>query len=561
MVLSGGSVDTSDGDNYLSAAERARRSLAKQDQVRADGLTPDWFLRNRALGALCIPPTGVRVAVIGAGYAGLMAAWYLTQCGIDVTVYEAANQIGGRVQTDRSFVKDHLVEAGAELIGENHPLWFRLAALFRLTLDPLTDYKHARIRFNGHDLTPAEQDSMDAEVATAQVALGRLAWNLSRTEPWLDPRARGWDAQSVTAGLARLTLPRPLSAHAQQWFTFTLGNDNCLPIDRQSFLGLLGSISAARMVADDPGRADDPGMRGYWLSTETHRCRGGNDLLGQRLAGGLRVSVQTNTFVRQVQVQPGLIPPVAVSVEREPSVVRPSRPTVARFDYAILTAPPTVWGVMRIEPEFAPASRTLTHGDAVKFVTRYPTQFWVGQQPPEDKPSAKWDEMGSLWEGTDNQGAGAAPPLTSAPEPPYALSVFSGGQYVCRERDYPAKMAALFPHGRPGPGLHPTLFCDWPTTPFIRTGYAVPAVGEASVVFAAQRQPHAGRLLFAGEQTSSGFFGYMEGALESGARAARDVVDAVAIPCPRVADAYVPGGSHDRGGGGHSGGVGATSDW
>ena len=492
--------------------------------------------------------------MIGAGYAGLMAAWYLTQCGVDVTVYEAADRIGGRVQTDRAFVAPHLVEAGAELIGENHPLWFRLAGLFRLVLDPLTEYEHARIRF-GRDLTPPEQDSMYAEVKTAQVAFGRLARTLSPTEPWLDPRARGWDRQSVAQGLAALTLPQPLSPHARQWFVFTLANDNCLPIERQSYLGLLGSISAARMGDDDEG------MRGYWLSTETHRCRGGNDLLGQRLAAGLRARVQTNTFVRRIQVQPQLVPPVAVTVERDPSLGQPARPTVSRFDQVILTTPPTVWGAMRIEPEFAPASRTLTHGPAVKFVTRYPTPFWIGQQPPEDKPSAKWDEMGSLWEGTDNQGAVVAPPNTSTPQPPYALSVFSGGQYVYQERDYSAKVAAMFPHGRPGPGQHPTLFCDWPNTPFIRTGYAVPAVDEASVVFAAQRQPHAGRLFFAGEQTSSGFFGYMEGALQSGARAARDVIDAVAIPCPRVASTYVPGGSRYRGDGGHSGGGRSIDDW
>ena len=56
MVLSGGSVHAGGGDDYLAAAERARRSLAKQVQVSEDGLTPDWFLRNRALGALCTPP-------------------------------------------------------------------------------------------------------------------------------------------------------------------------------------------------------------------------------------------------------------------------------------------------------------------------------------------------------------------------------------------------------------------------------------------------------------------------------------------------------------------------
>ncbi|HEX5924748.1 MAG TPA: FAD-dependent oxidoreductase, partial [Baekduia sp.] len=54
-------------------------------------------------------------------------------------------------------------------------------------------------------------------------------------------------------------------------------------------------------------------------------------------------------------------------------------------------------------------------------------------------------------------------------------------------------------------------------------------------IFPAQLRPHAQRLYFAGEQTSSGFFGYMEGALQSGARAARDIIGVAARSCPQPA--------------------------
>ena len=47
-------------------------------------------------------------------------------CGARVVVYEAQGRVGGRVSTDRQFISGKLVEAGAELIGENHPLWWRL---------------------------------------------------------------------------------------------------------------------------------------------------------------------------------------------------------------------------------------------------------------------------------------------------------------------------------------------------------------------------------------------------------------------------------------------------
>src|SRR5689334_14337336 len=42
-----------------------------------------------------------RVAVVGAGIAGLHCAYRLQQSGVDVTVYEAANRVGGRMFTAR----------------------------------------------------------------------------------------------------------------------------------------------------------------------------------------------------------------------------------------------------------------------------------------------------------------------------------------------------------------------------------------------------------------------------------------------------------------------------
>ena len=57
----------------------------------------------------------MRVLVIGAGIAGLSAAYHLKQAGIEATVLEARDRIGGRVWTSRDFA-DIPVEFGAELI-------------------------------------------------------------------------------------------------------------------------------------------------------------------------------------------------------------------------------------------------------------------------------------------------------------------------------------------------------------------------------------------------------------------------------------------------------------
>ena len=62
----------------------------------------------------------MKVLVIGAGVAGLSAAYHLKEAGIEATVLEARDRIGGRVWTDREFA-DIPVEFGAELIHGRSP--------------------------------------------------------------------------------------------------------------------------------------------------------------------------------------------------------------------------------------------------------------------------------------------------------------------------------------------------------------------------------------------------------------------------------------------------------
>src|SRR6478752_9675997 len=97
MSRSGGILSD---DGYLDPDERERRARQKERDLIERRLTPDWFTRRHDL---CMPPD-IRVAVIGGGFAGLAAAWYLKTCGISTTVFEAGSRLGGRVQTDRAFI-------------------------------------------------------------------------------------------------------------------------------------------------------------------------------------------------------------------------------------------------------------------------------------------------------------------------------------------------------------------------------------------------------------------------------------------------------------------------
>ncbi len=77
-----------------------------------------------------------RVIVVGAGLAGLSAAYELTQAGHDVTILEAQMRPGGRVLTLREPFSDGLyAEAGAARFPDTHDLTLKYVELFDLTLD------------------------------------------------------------------------------------------------------------------------------------------------------------------------------------------------------------------------------------------------------------------------------------------------------------------------------------------------------------------------------------------------------------------------------------------
>ena len=74
------------------------------------------------------------VTVIGAGLAGLSAAYDLQRAGWNVTVLEARERVGGRVYSVRSFSNGLVAEAGGEFIEDNHIRMLALAKQFDLKL-------------------------------------------------------------------------------------------------------------------------------------------------------------------------------------------------------------------------------------------------------------------------------------------------------------------------------------------------------------------------------------------------------------------------------------------
>jgi len=92
------------------------------------------------------------VLILGAGLAGLVAGYELTQLGHDVTILEARNRPGGRVHTLREPFSDGLyAEEGAARIPTNHDLTLKYVNLFQLPLEPMYPPRLRALRLDGGD--------------------------------------------------------------------------------------------------------------------------------------------------------------------------------------------------------------------------------------------------------------------------------------------------------------------------------------------------------------------------------------------------------------------------
>ncbi|MEZ5510447.1 MAG: NAD(P)/FAD-dependent oxidoreductase [Gammaproteobacteria bacterium] len=88
------------------------------------------FMRNAALGGAALTAAGSLsgcwggrrdVVIVGGGLAGLTAAFQLGKAGVRAQVYEARNRVGGRIRSVEGIVSDGIVtDLGAELVNSDH---------------------------------------------------------------------------------------------------------------------------------------------------------------------------------------------------------------------------------------------------------------------------------------------------------------------------------------------------------------------------------------------------------------------------------------------------------
>jgi monoamine oxidase len=468
-----------------------RRQMLVASAAAGAGL----LLSHRGL-AQVVPQRG-RVIVIGAGFSGLAAAYELTSAGIEVQVVEARNRVGGRVLSFRDFVPGKVVEGGAELIGANHVMWQSYAKRFGLQMLDMTEDPRleAPLVLDGQRVTGAKAEALFVEMDAAFASMNTDARALLDADrPWLADNAVALDLRTVGDWVRGLSC----SDLCRRAIDAMLTADSGVRTEWQSYLGHLAMVKGG-------------GVEAYWTDSELYRCKGGNQQLAEKLADGIgraRITLAT--------------PVTHVTTASSGVTVRLANGQVLEGEHVIVSVPPATWNRIAFDPVL-PAHIHPQVGSNIKFLMRVKSQFWRQAKLSPDLLSDGAVQM--TWHQTDNQpGVGTC------------LNAFSGGPAAEEVRSWSPEqrtrryMQTLSPvYGALPASVIATRYMDWPGDAWAKGAYSFPAPGQIMRIGATLWDGIGGRLQFAGEHCAYAFTGYMEGALHSGAAAARRVADQLGV--------------------------------
>jgi monoamine oxidase len=402
----------------------------------------------------------MRVCVIGAGFAGLAAAWALREGGAEPVVLEARDRVGGRVHSAR-LGNGAVVELGAEFVEREHQALVGTAARLGLDLAP------AGMSYG--DREPRGGLGVTRELLWAEVArLGQLL--AERPE-----RPRGLSVAAVLAAL-------PLDPGAREAIAARIQISAAQPVD-----------ALAATSLDHAGSTFD--------RSESVRVAGGNQLVAVRLAERLGPAVRLGAPVEAVRWA-------------GPGVRVRTRGDELAADAAVVAVPASVTGRIRFDPPL-PAWKA---GALGRVVYGHAAKLFVPLRRPAP-PSAVLSVPDHYWTWTAHGADGTVQPVVSAfagSAPALErLGVAAG------PAGWLGRLRGLRPDLDLDPGG--VVLSTWDDDPWVGAAYSTRTPDRDPGDDELLARP-AGRLHFAGEHTAGDWAGLMEGAIRSGLRAAAEVL-------------------------------------
>ncbi|HEX9839961.1 MAG TPA: NAD(P)/FAD-dependent oxidoreductase [Anaerolineales bacterium] len=439
------------------------------------------------------------VTVIGAGLAGLSAAYDLQRAGWRVTVLEARDRVGGRVYSVRSFSNGLVAEAGGEFIEDSHAHMLALVKQFDLKLGRVGSWQGQEgdwASFEGKSGPMSDANiwgtNLPSEIRKIWAALAELGKHVPDPHwPQAAPEAQRLDRQSTAEWLNGLNV-HPL---AKNDFVQHVRSEYTTEPERHSLLDLARNAAMFYSTAE---------RKSNW------RVIGGNDLIPRALADGLS-DVRLNTVVTSISAMDD-----GVMVAHKTGN---SYRTISSA-FAILAVPLTTARLIKFDPPLPPAHQRMinevSYGAVTKVMIQYRKRFWNDKgwngRLATDAPIVY------TWHATSHVDAedGIITVYTGG-EPGAKLAALPDGERI---RVAVAEVEKVFPGS--SELIEHTTTVAWPNEPFTRGSYMALGPGEVTAHWRTLFEP-AGRLFFAGEHATA-YQGYMEGAVESGQRVAASII-------------------------------------
>jgi monoamine oxidase len=488
----------------IAGARRTTRTRFVRDAgVAALGLT--------ALGQFAAPARGAgapRIVVVGAGLAGLSAAHSLRKAGYAAEIHEASDRIGGRCWTLRgAFAEGQIAERGGELIDQNHTQIRQLAQELGLKLDNLLASEQNGTELLGYfDGAPYRYAEMSADLKASWQKIHKdvSAASYPTTFELSTARGRELDNMSIVDWIEE-TFPGGIESRIGQLLDVAYNIEYGAESYEQSALNLLYLL----------GYSGQGQLRIFGPSNEKYHVAGGNDQISDRLAA--RLAGQITTGSELVAIRRTSTGGYTLTF-RQGSATR-----TVTADRVVLTVP---FSILRssvdisqagFEPLKLTAIREMGMGTNSKLHVQFTSRFWRAQ----GSNGETFADTGyqNTWEVTRAQ-PGTSGILVDYTGGKIGAS-FGSGSPTSRAKQFLAQLEPVLPGATTAWNGKAAIDC-WTGYRWTKGSYSFWKVGQYQR-FAGMEGRRQGNCHFAGEHTSLDFQGYLNGAVESGQRAAAEI--------------------------------------